>query len=642
VTPESDKLATEDGEEKAAAGSADESPSVDASDEGEADDRKPSESTVEETPAAKKKLPPPESTAEETPAAKKKAAKQAPAESAAKETPAARKADDPTAEETPAAKKKGGKKPPADKPPPEGPPDKGLAIWNPRPIVSNRVAWALVAASIVLCPVAFVGIDIWPLAFVSWIPLIIALRGQTPKRAAFLGWIAGAGMTMIGFRWLVSMLETFSGFPLPLCILFAAIVCLQKGGRIALLGWLYARATHRGWHHGLSFLAAFAVSELVYPVLFPWYFGAAMHKVPIMMQTADLGGPILVSIVVLAVNVALAELADKPLFSLKPDKRTMIAGAALLVSSLGYGAYRIGAVETAMGQAEAIKVGMVQGNSPLHGRTKALPIHVARTAELRKQDVGLVVWSEAAVARGFDSTKYAEHVKEQVTRQLKVPTIVGVVIVERLEQTAAKGRKARFFNSALMADEKGTITGRYDKQFLLMFGEYLPLGDTFPVLYEWSPNSGAFSPGTSFEPLKLGEHRIATMICYEDIIPSFVNKLVDVGDPDLFVNMTNDAWFGDTAEPWQHLALAQFRSVEHRKYMVRVTNSGVTALIDPVGRIVIHGGTFKEEALVGEARFMRMFSLYSKIGNYPWWAVALLLAIAAFVERPGRKLMQQV
>src|SRR5690606_15659256 len=101
-----------------------------------------------------------------------------------------------------------------------------------------------------------------------------------------------------------------------------------------------------------------------------------------------------------------------------------------------------------------------------------------------------------------------------------------------------------------------------------MFGEYLPFGDTFPVLYEWSPNSGAFSPGTSFEPLRYGDHRLATMICYEDIIPSFVNKLVDAGEPDLLVNMTNDAWFGDTAEPWQHLALAKFRSVEHHMFLV--------------------------------------------------------------------------
>src|SRR5690606_26219969 len=133
-------------------------------------------------------------------------------------------------------------------------------------------------------------------------------------------------MTMIGFYWLVSMLETFSGFPLPVCALFAAILCLEKGGRVALMGWMYARAAGRGWHHGLVMLGAFAVSELVWPVLFPWYFGASMHDTPIMMQTADLGGPILVGVVVLAVNVAIAELLNKAVFQVDVDRRTVIGG----------------------------------------------------------------------------------------------------------------------------------------------------------------------------------------------------------------------------------------------------------------------------------------------------------------------------
>ena len=117
----------------------------------------------------------------------------------------------------------------------------GAVEWHPHPILSPKKAWALVILSAVLCPVGFVGIDVWPLAFIAWMPLIVALRGQTPKRALLMGWVAGFGMTMIGFYWLIDMLEVFSGFPLPLCVLFAAILCLQKGGRIALCGWHAAK-----------------------------------------------------------------------------------------------------------------------------------------------------------------------------------------------------------------------------------------------------------------------------------------------------------------------------------------------------------------------------------------------------------------
>ncbi|HHH31162.1 MAG TPA: hypothetical protein ENK57_22825, partial [Polyangiaceae bacterium] len=127
--------------------------------------------------------------------------------------------------------------------------------WRP-PTLSIPKTWALATLSSVLCPLGFAGFDYWPLAFIAWVPLILAVRGQTPKRAALLGWYAGFAMTMFGFYWLVGMLEVFSGFPLPICVLFAAILCLQKGGRIALCTWLYARASRRGWHPGLSFLGA--------------------------------------------------------------------------------------------------------------------------------------------------------------------------------------------------------------------------------------------------------------------------------------------------------------------------------------------------------------------------------------------------
>lgn len=537
-------------------------------------------------------------------------------------------AGDAPASAAPARDAKPGKKASTEEPP-----------WEPHPMVGPWAARGLATASVVLCPLGFAGFDLWPLAFIAWVPLLVALRGQTPKRALWLGWYAGFGMTMIGFYWLTTMLEQFSGFPLPLCVLFAAIVCVQKGGRIALCAWLYARAAARGWHSGTVFLGAFAVSELVYPLLFPWYYAASMHELPVMMQTADLGGVILVSLVVLAFNVAVAELLERPIFRLKPDRRTL-AFAIAPVLALGYGALRIGQIDDIVASAEKIRVGMVQGATPLKKRSNALRVHLEQTKKLQAENVDLVVWSEAASARSFQSPGFERRVQSTITRQLKVPAIVGVVLYERISGAGPKGRQARFFNTALIADAEGEIHGRYDKQYLLMFGEYLPLGETFPVLYEWSPNSGSFTPGTSLEALPMGEHRLATMICYEDIIPSFVNEMVDVNNPDLLVNMTNDTWFGDTIEPWQHLALAKFRSVEHRLFMVRVTNTGVSAIIDPVGRtpVVIPVDMTEPKTAIGEVAFLEQFTLYKKVGNTPWWIVTGLMLLAAFVRRKPRPL----
>src|SRR5262249_34285889 len=134
-------------------------------------------------------------------------------------------------------------------------------------------------------------------------------------------------------------------------------------------------------------------------------------------------------------------------------------------------------------------------------------------------------------------------------------------------------------------------------------------------------------------PLPLAGHEIATFICYEDIIPGFVNSIVRSGRPALLANLTNDAWFGDTTEPWIHLALAQFRAIEHRRYFVRSTNSGVSAFVDPVGRVIAHTEAFKEQALATQIAWLEATTPYELWGDWPWWAATLFAFFAAFARR---------
>jgi apolipoprotein N-acyltransferase len=220
-----------------------------------------------------------------------------------------------------------------------------------------------------------------------------------------------------------------------------------------------------------------------------------------------------------------------------------------------------------------------------------------------------------------------------VARRIGVPAIFGAVVVRRVSDA----RQYVLYNTAVASDQAGTITGRYDKQYLLTFGEYLPFGETFPVLYQWSPNSGHFSPGTSLEPIEVdirGEkHPVTALICYEDILPRFTNDAVRHARPELLVNMTNDAWFGDTAEPWEHLALAKFRAIEHRRFLVRGTNSGVSAVIDPVGRVIAHSGTFRQDTVAATIHWMQSRTVYEIVGDWPWLLVSLGLFAGCFVSR---------
>ncbi len=507
----------------------------------------------------------------------------------------------------------------------DAPPDP----FGPSPTaLPAKVAYPLAILCGLLYFLAFPGVDLWPLSFVALVPLIIALRGQAPRRALGLGWLAGFTMTMTGFYWLMEMLKVFSGFPLPLCLLFMAILCGYQAGRIALCGWLYARAERRGWPPAPVFAAAFVVSELVFPLLFPWYYGATVHNAPVLMQTADLGGPYLVGLVLCAVNLALAELYLARREKRAIDRRLVITGGVTIAVALLYGAVRVRGVDARASVAERVKVGIIQANQSLFHRNNGLSIHVERTKELKRKGVDLVIWSEggsATVQR--ESDHEIETQKRLATKTLGVPTVAGTLLMK-----PAKPQNI-LFNTALMVNEAGAVVGRYDKEYLLAFGEYIPFGDTFPILYQWSPNSSRFSPGTSFDPLPLGDHKISALICYEDILPGFVNRMVRHADPDLLVNLTNDAWFGDSTEPWIHFALAKLRAVEHRRYLVRATNSGLSGIIDPVGRTILHGKTFAEESLIGEARYMRSTTGYEILGDYPWYLLTIGVVWMAFRPR---------
>jgi apolipoprotein N-acyltransferase len=488
---------------------------------------------------------------------------------------------------------------------------------------------------------AFGGMDMWPLAFLAWVPLVVAMHRQSARRAGLLGWLAGVTMNVAGFFWLQTMLQTFSGFPAPLCFVFVLIVCAYQGGRIGLLGWLYGRAGARGWPAPLVFGGAFAASELLYPLLFPWYFSATVHQVPALLQPAEVGGPILVGLVLVAANLSIAEL----LMARADRRRTAWLFVAITASFVplawGYGLLRIRAVDATVADAPEATVGIVQANMGLMEKRTQLDEGLRRHLQMSREveetaNVDFLVWSETSAMRAVHAESYRQELAAGVGRSIGAPAIFGAVIYRRV----ADQREYVLYNSAVSSDTDGKIRSRYDKEYLLTFGEYLPFGETFPVLYAWSPNSGHFSPGTSLDPLIVdvrGEtHAVTPLICYEDILPRFTNDAVRHANPELLVNITNDAWFGDTIEPWQHLALSQLRAVEHRRYLVRGTNSGVSAVVDPVGRVVAHSGTFREETVVARIHWLHARTIYEKLGDWPWLLASLTTVVGAFWPRKRR------
>lgn len=196
-------------------------------------------------------------------------------------------------------------------------------------------------------------------------------------------------------------------------------------------------------------------------------------------------------------------------------------------------------------------------------------------------------------------------------------------------------RPYRLYNSAILLDEAGRVQGMYDKTYLLAFGEYIPGANYAPWVYDMIPEASEFTPGHEVKTFDFRGHSLGVMICYEDIIPAFGRKLARE-NPDVIINITNDAWFGKTSEPYLHLALATFRAVETRKWLLRSTNTGVSVFVDATGEIVSQTSIYEAETLAHEVPMMKGGpTLYVMIGDVVGYAGLAGILVLWWLSRRG-------
>jgi apolipoprotein N-acyltransferase len=503
------------------------------------------------------------------------------------------------------------------------------------------VRYALGALTGTLYFLGWAGFDLWPLAFIAFVPMIYALDPENDpdgqplrwKTVFGIGFFAGLAMNIGGFYWLSTTLRNFSGFSLPICIALMVVVCSYQALGLSILALLYRYTRVRlGVGNLAAALIAMCFSEWVFPELFTKYFGAALHGLPLAIQVADLGGPLLLSGLLIAASVAFYELSKLVRKRAFKRKRVLII-AGVWAATLIYGGYRIHAVEAEAAASDHITVGTVQTNMGLTQKRddpeEGLQRHIDQTLELQKTTkLDLLVWPESAFA-WFLPDRIKNMRRIVFKDKIHIPTLFGGLSVRE------RNKEIEPYNTAYMVDSDGDVVGTYDKTYLLAFGEYIPFGDRFPQLYDLSPHTGRFISGKHVQPMPFGRYRLTALICYEDVLPSFVSRAVRAGDPHLLVNMTNDAWFGDTHEPWQHLALAKLRAVEHHRALVRSTNSGVTAIVDPVGRLMAVTGVFTRENISASVPMLENGQYpYAYIGDWPGYLSLLaLLALSALKLR---------
>ena len=190
----------------------------------------------------------------------------------------------------------------------------------------------------------------------------------------------------------------------------------------------------------------------------------------------------------------------------------------------------------------------------------------------------------------------------------------------------------RTFNSALLIGADGVIQAGYDKNLPVPFAEKVPLAERFPSLAALFPHAQEFGAGSDTPPLRLGPWRISTPICSESAEPAFVRRMLARADPHLIVSLANDAWFGDSQEPWIHLAVARLRAAEHKRFLVHATNSGVSAVVDPFGRVVARAGLLTRENLIATVRLRDGQTVYARLGDWPGW-LGLAITLLALNRR---------
>jgi apolipoprotein N-acyltransferase len=437
------------------------------------------------------------------------------------------------------------------------------------------------------------GFGLWPLMFVAMVPqLWVARAAATPRRAFLFGWLTGTIANAGGFYWMDGLLERFGHMPVIEAMPIMLLLVAYQGLAFALFSWGVRRTVDRTGRPLVLLAPLVMVTiELLVPQIFPYYLAIAVAFVPRLIQVADLTGPLGVTALLVLFNGAAADLVRD-----RRAWRGLAVAGALLVADLGYGAARMHQADSRRATAPKVRAGLVQANVGILEKwdpaefARLLRLHQDASADLARNGAGLVVWPESsypyALPRDF-ARDFPIDDARRVRRGFETPLLFGAVTVA--ERAARRGPDKYPYNTALMMDAAGDITGKFDKVFLMLFGEYIPFYDSIPWFTQIFPEASNFSRGAEPASFPLatgaGNFKLGPLICYEDILPSWARKVGRLR-PNAFVNITNDAWFGRTAEPHQHLALAVFRSVEHRLEMVRAVNTGVSAHIDAAGRVL--------------------------------------------------------
>ena len=494
----------------------------------------------------------------------------------------------------------------------------------------------LAAASGGLLVLAYPTADIGGLAFIALVPLLLAIRGEAPARAFWWGTLAGLVFYVGSISWVTRTMTSYGGLSVATSVLvlaaLASYLALYVGlfcfGVSALAGaawWINLLATSALWV-GLEYLRSYALTG------FPWaLLGYTQYRTVMLLPIASVAGVYGLSFLVILVNIGLAQLT-----STSGGRLRTILLAGLVALLLVWSPTLLSPPSAPAGPEEEIGVALLQGN--IDQASKWNPAMQAATIELYRRlsleaatnTPTLIVWPETAAPFFFRYEPALRGRVLDIAAETGSYLLVGSPDVERAS-VGAEGD--RFYNSAFLVSPNRELLGKYDKIHMVPFGEYVPLKSILFFVHKLAYGIGDFEPGRTHTVFHLPRGRFGVTICYEVIFPDQVRRYVKQG-ADFLVNITNDAWFGRSAAPGQHLAMAALRAAENRRYLIRAANTGISAIIDPTGRIVKASEIFVPAVVSGRIQLRRGETFYTRYGDlFAWLCVAFVFSV--FVAERG-------
>jgi apolipoprotein N-acyltransferase len=458
----------------------------------------------------------------------------------------------------------------------------------------------------------------------------MTLASGSSMQAFLLGAVTGVVYFTGTLYWITNVMTLHGGLQWWVAVLINALLIAYLSLYPALFALVMRRIVGR--FGPLAMLAAplvWVASEMgrTYVITgFPWVLlGYSQTRILPVAQLASAFGVYGLSALVASMSAGVAAAALSRGATLR--RALTIAGPLVLIGLVAvWGRGRLVRSELTTAGTVA-KVGLLQGNVDQAEKwdpARAASIfdgYLAQTEEAIARGAELVVWPEASMPFLFAEDRVAADRVRAIASRSGVSIIVGSDELER-------GDINRLYNSAYMVAPDGSTAAVYRKLHLVPFGEYVPLQKLLFFAAPLVEQVGGFSAGTDSVLLPVKGRMLSTAICYEIVYPDLVRRFVADGS-ELLTTITNDAWFGRSTAPYQHFEQASMRAIENGRYLVRAANTGISGIVDPYGRVVAASQIFEPAVILGDVRFLRSRTLYTRIGDA--FAYACIIATLAMV-----------